>query len=129
MVSRANIQISEVICEAYEVTGSQDVKTLYSKKITHGKIAVITFVGATIMDADRLVQEDTQYIRLGYERNGKKYYIKGQDVSGAGSTVFAEMEIFIREGDRLFADFEAGVDTDIYQLVISGYYLITNGGY
>jgi hypothetical protein len=100
--------------------GSASAKTIYGSKVPHGKVICITEICAVIYTTVVGDYTTSKYINLGMEIQGTKRYHMGRDISENQLVVRSQNCVWLKEGDRPFADFEATAATTTYELVING---------
>lgn len=106
--------------ERIRADGVSSLTTVYGSKIPPGKVVCITELTAYVY-TDYLGDYTTsKYILLGVEVGGQKYYHMGRDIAATQLVIRSQNCIWIKEGDRPFAEFEATADTTTYEIVING---------
>ena len=101
-------------------TGSASVKTLYLKKVPNGFNLLVHQVSAYIYTTVMGDYTTAKYVNVGFERNGVKFYLKGQDVATSDTVIHTRNHFIISSGCRPFATFEDTATTVTYFLEVVG---------
>jgi len=100
--------------------GSASNKTIFGSRIPQGKVVCITELCAVVYTTVVGDYNSATYICIGSEIQDKKHYHMGRDIKDVQLVIRSQNCVWLKEGDRPFADFEATADTTTYNLVVNG---------
>ena len=110
--------------ERVQHDGVASQATVYGSRIPQGKVAVIHTISAVVYTTNIGDYTTAKFIFVGYESNGEKCYVEGGDINATNTMkgmIVSNRQVVLKEGDRVFAEFETTATTTTYVLVASGY--------
>jgi len=103
-----------------QADGSASNQYVYGSKIPQGKVLKVFQITAHTFTTNLGDYETAKYINLGVQVNDLYCPIRDKDVATTDKVIFSNGIVYIKEGDRPYAYFEATATSTTHILTING---------